>query len=114
MTTAQQIVEALLGETAFVGNNGRPRGYLGIVDISRGTIQTKWSEDIVADDHSELGRNAYWYRWRYATNRATPTVMWTTDPSGEPEVKAMVEDWLDRKGFRVMGHTTDFNRWMGY
>jgi len=56
--TAQEIVEALLTESVFVGNNGRPRGYLGIVDIAHGSIRAQWSEDIVADDHSELGRNA--------------------------------------------------------
>lgn len=112
--TAFEIVEALLNESVFVGNNGRPKGWLGIVDITRGTIRAQWSEDIVADDHSEMGRNAYWFRWRYATNRVRPTVMWTTDPSEHPEVKTMVEEWLDKKGFMVLSHTTDFNMWMGY
>lgn len=114
MTTAHQIVKTLLGELVFVGNNGRPRGYIGIVDISYGVVRAVWSEDILGSDHSELGRNDYWYRWRYATNRTSPVVLWSTDPSGEPEVKSLLEDWLDRKGFRVAGHTTDFNRWSGY
>lgn len=114
MTTAQQIVETLLGETAFVGNNGRPKGYLGIVDIVHGAIQAMWAEDVLAVDHSEMGRGPNSLRWRYATNRVIPTVLWSGDPSDNPEAKGIVEDWLDRRGFQVRGHTIDFNRWMGY
>lgn len=110
--TAQEIVEMLLGESVFVGNNGRPKGYLGYVDICHG-ITAQWSNDIIATDHSEMGRKPDSYRWRYAVNRAVPTVLWTTDhPTGE--AKVALEDWLDRKGLQVAGHTTDFNRWSGY
>lgn len=112
--TAQDIAEAVLTESPFVGNNGRPRGYLGIVDIIHDMIRTQWAEDILQVDHSEMGRGPNALRWRYAVNRAIPTVLWSGDPSEYPEVKGMVEDWLDRKGLRVVGHTIDFNRWMGY
>lgn len=114
MTDAQEIVEAILTESPFVGNNGRPKGYLGIVDIAYGTIKALWAEDVLKVDHSEMGRGPNSLRWRYATNRAIPTILWSGDPSDNPEAKGIVEDWLDRKGFRVVGHTTDFNRWMGY
>lgn len=114
MITAAEIVEAILTESAFVGNNGRPRGYLGLYDAGSGAMKTQWSDDVMADDHSQLGRNPHGYRWRYATNKTIPTVLWSTDPTGVDEAKQAVEEWLDKKGLKVLGHTTDFNRWMGY
>lgn len=110
----REIVEVILRGDIFAGNNGRPKGYLGVVDGATMAIHTMRSDDIMAADHSGLGRSPFLYRWRYATNRITPTVLWTTNPEGEPEVKAAVEDWLDRRGYRVMGHTIDASAWMGY
>ena len=111
---AEDIVAVILDEGVFIGNNGSPRGYLGIVDGATGEVRAIWSDTLLADDHSDLGRTPYAYRWRYATNRTVPKVLWTTDPSSNPGVKTIVTDWLDKKGLVVVGHTTDLNLWAGY
>lgn len=112
--TAHEIVETLLSESPFVGNNDRPHGYIGIVDNVHGNMQAQWADDLMHVDHSEMGRGPNYLRWRYATNRVMPTVLWSGDPTEHPEVKAQVEAWLDAKGFKVASHTWNFNSWMGY
>jgi len=110
------VVEVLLGDdpnlhrvaTLFGGDP--PWGYLGVITRD-GNVRVRKGE-LMEIDHSEIGYGPHDGRWRFATNRKYPLVLWATDPNESQ--KMAVETWLNDNGFPVRDHTTDFNRWRGY
>ena len=96
---------------AWTFNGETPFGFIGVVDTSGLNIKATQAE-LEHVDHSELGYTAHTGRWRFATNRRVPTVLWTTPPSMLQMFA--VEEWLNERGYKVTGHTQDFNKWRGF
>lgn len=114
---AQLVVEILSGDRPDFNRAARtfsgqtPHGYMGVVD-SDGMNVRATETDIEEVDHSDLGYTAHSGRWRFATNRRVPIVLWTTPPSMVQMFA--VEEWLKGRGYNVTGHTQDFNKWRGF
>ena len=114
---AQLVVEILSGDrpdfdrAERLFNGKAPFGYIGVVDADGMNVRATQGE-LEFVDHSELGYTTHTGRWRFATNRRVPTVLWTTPPS-MAQIFA-VEEWLKERGYKVTGHTQDFNKWRGF
>lgn len=112
---ARYVVEVLLEEQPNfkradqVFNGEIPFGFIGVVDNGHVRASVGGLEYV---DHSELGYTQETGRWRFATNRRIPVVLWTTPPTMAQIFE--VEEWLKKKGYEVASHTQDFNKWRGF
>lgn len=105
---AEIIVARLLSEDSYYyAFDGEPYGYLGIVDAGGFVTATVTNLD---NEHQDMGYSFHDARWRFATNRATPTVCWSNEYTDVQ--RDAVTHWLEARGHRVAGHTLDRAKWL--